>query len=68
MLSSPIFSKRDATIIAILLFIGIAMTIESHHHIRILAPTESTDLVQPSAEPTLAPASVAAFEPARNSE
>jgi hypothetical protein len=41
---SNAFSKRDAAIIAVLLVTGVAMTIESHHHIRIVAAPEPVDV------------------------
>ena len=40
---SNAFSKRDATIIAVLLVAGVALTIESHHHVWIIAPAVSAD-------------------------
>jgi hypothetical protein len=69
MLSSPVFSKRDATIITVLLVIGFAMTIESHHHIRIVAAPEWVDVAPLAANtvqfgPSGDPVNAATFEPA----
>ena len=66
---SNAFSKRDAAIIAVLLVTGVAMTIESHHHIRIVAAPESADVAPLAANtvqfgPSGEPVSAASFEPA----
>jgi hypothetical protein len=63
------FSKRDAAIIAVLLVTGVAMTIESHHHIRIVAAPESADVASLPAStmqfgPSGEPVNAASFEPA----
>jgi hypothetical protein len=60
MLSSPVFSRLDAAIIAILLCSGTALMIESHHRIQIVASEqpvasrtvsdESADLTTPSGQ------------------
>jgi hypothetical protein len=66
---SNAFSKRDAAIIAVLLVTGVAMTIESHHHIRIVAAPESADVAPLAANtmqfgPSGEPVNAASFEPA----
>ena len=66
---SNAFSKRDAAIIAVLLVTGVAMTIESHHHIWIVAGPESVDVAPLAANtmqfaPSGEPVTAASFEPA----
>ena len=64
---SNAFSKRDAAIIAVLLVTGVAMTIESHHHIWIVAAPESADVAPLAAVqfgPSGEPVNAASFEPA----
>jgi hypothetical protein len=63
MLSSPVFSRLDAAIIAVLLCSGTALMIESHHRIQIVAderlemsvtePSRTADFTNPT-DPTLA--------------
>jgi hypothetical protein len=44
MFSNPVFSKLDATIIAVLLLSGMAMMIEARHRILIVAPAETAEV------------------------
>jgi hypothetical protein len=65
MLSSPVFSRLDAAIIAVLLCSGTALMIESHHRIQIVAderlemsvtePSRTADFTSP-VDPILAQA------------
>jgi hypothetical protein len=56
MLSHPIFSKRDAAIIALLVLCGAAIMIEAHHRILIVAPGSAADSIDHPDESTFAPA------------
>jgi len=75
--SSPVLSKVDAAIIAVLLCSGMATLVESRHRVLIVAPAETQAETQqasfsvtsgsfefgPNGEPMLTPAAAAAFEP-----